>query len=728
MSASSDGPESESSNRAIGLLTEQGRRFRNISMATWLSLVVLAVTITSLVVTSVVSLTYGSSLADGLIADQFDSRLALKADEVQRYMRDIDRRVAALSSNPGTVDMIEALIAGFDELDTPPETADETVAEWYQEEFVPLAVDRGATVSAIQLMPRSDEGVTLQNLYVVAPDTPEDARNVGDAGDGSAWSAAHAVIHPTLLSVADRAGFADLMLVDGRTGDVVYTVAKRPDLGTNLDAGPYASTTVAAMVRRIRADPVPGSVTTTDISPYMPAFMEPTGFVGAPVFDDNAFIGVLVAAYDTRALDSIMTSDGEWVDEGFGETGEAFLVASDGRMRSVSRQFVESPAEYLATVEAAGTATASERASMSAVGTTVNFQRVADIGTLADVDSGPRDPVELNSYLNVPVFAQVLRLDIPGVDWFAATQVGQGEIEAPLNQFRDAVQVAVALFVVVITFLTVAWASRLFQPVRSISERLRRMHDGDPDLEIEMSSRTPQDFVDLASHIDGMIDSLQRREAEVAAAASQRVETLRALLPTAVSRRVEDGDRSVLDHIVQASVVVLVVDGLGGLVRRSTLDASREVLDRLVAELDELAGRHGLERVKLVGDAYFAGCGITHPYLDHGPRTVAFALEARDLVESLGADASLRVSAGIDSGDLNIGLAGSSRLVYDLWGPPVTAAHSMARAAHPGEILVSESTHDLLPPDAVMVQRGDGDGPSVWMVDDLAGAGAGEQV
>lgn len=712
-------PEKEPASGALGVLAEQGRRFRNISMATWLALVVLVVTITALVVTSLVSLTYGTSLADGLVADQFDSRLALKSDEVERYMGDIARRVDAVAESPGTAGMLAAFTDGFDSLGPASVEADEAVAAWYRDDFVPLVVDRGVTVSALELVPMSDGGIILQNLYIVGPDGPAEARNLGDAGDGSDWSAAHASFNAPLQDIANRAEFDDLMLVDGRTGDVVYTVAKRPDLGTNLDVGPYSGTTLAAMVRRIRADPMPGSVITTDLSPYIPAFVEPTGFVGAPVFDGDAFVGVLVAVYGTSALDSIMTSDGNWEDEGFGQTGEAFLVAGDGRMRSVSRAFVENRVEYLETVAAAGTASESELASMDALDTTVNFQRVTDIGTLADVGDGASGPVEQTSYLDLPVIAELRRLDVSGVDWFVATQVSQSEVDAPLDQFRSAVTVAVAVFVVVITFLTVAWASRLFQPVRSISERLRRMHDNEPDLDIEMSAGTPQDLIDLASHIDGMIVALRRREADVAAAASQRIETLRALLPAAVSRRIEAGDRNVLDHIVQASVVVLVVDGLGALVRGSTLETSREILDRIVSEVDDLATRHGLERVKLVGDAYFAGCGIAHPYLDHGPRTVAFALEARDLVESIGADVSLRISAGIDSGTVNVGLAGSSRLVYDLWGTPVTMAHSMARAARPGEILVSERSRDLLPPDAATVPRSTDDGPPLWLVEAL---------
>ena len=49
-------------------------------------------------------------------------------------------------------------------------------------------------------------------------------------------------------------------------------------------------------------------------------------------------------------------------------------------------------------------------------------------------------------------------------------------------------------------------------------------------------------------------------------------------------------------------------------------------------ELDELARHHGLEPIKIIGDEYYAACGHDRPYIDHAPRTIAFAADAFDLV------------------------------------------------------------------------------------------------
>jgi class 3 adenylate cyclase len=164
-------------------------------------------------------------------------------------------------------------------------------------------------------------------------------------------------------------------------------------------------------------------------------------------------------------------------------------------------------------------------------------------------------------------------------------------------------------------------------------------------------------------------------------------------------------------------------------------DASRGLVDRLHGELDELAERNGIERVKVVGDAYFAACGHDRPYLDHAPRMVAFATDARDAIRELGAGTrgGLDLTVGIHTGPVTVGMTGGTRLVYDVWGETVTEAHAVARRAANGEILVTDTTRALLPESVELTRvevasdvaggpaRGDGvpvdDGLALWSVE-----------
>ena len=146
---------------------------------------------------------------------------------------------------------------------------------------------------------------------------------------------------------------------------------------------------------------------------------------------------------------------------------------------------------------------------------------------------------------------------------------------------------------------------------------------------------------------------------------------------------------------------------------------------RAVEELDSVGTRHGVERAKLVGDVYYAGCGLNQWYLDHAPRAVAYAREVIDALHALvaGENIDLTIAVGIKSGPVIIGLTGSSRLVYDLWGDTVDGAHFLARAALAGQILVAESTKALIPAEeAIVPWVGATTDVPAWEIDPLPAA------
>ncbi len=414
-----------------------------------------------------------------------------------------------------------------------------------------------------------------------------------------------------------------------------------------------------------------------------------------------------------------MTSEGNWVDEGFGDTGEVYLVASDGRTRSVSRPYLENPEAFLVELDATETVADQDRNAIAGVGTTSVFLSVGDGRELAEAVASGETLIERSNYLERPVLTGVAPVELESLEWFALAEFEAEEIEGPISDFRRGLIITVAIFVISITFVTVAWARGVFRPVRAIGDKMRRIHDGEALEEGEPVSSAPREFTDLANSIDTMLDALRQREADLVQASVERLNTVRSLLPSAIAERVEAGDRNVIDQVPQAGILVLVFDRLGEMVRDQDVATTRELLDRLVEEIDSLALHHGVERVKLVGDAFFAGCGLTQPYLDHVPRSVAFALDARDAVRELAAvyETSPGLAAGIHSGPVTVGLAGSARLAYDLWGETVAAAHFLARLARPGEILVSETVRALLPPDIAAAQKETGpETPPVWEI------------
>ena len=136
------------------------------------------------------------------------------------------------------------------------------------------------------LLPGQRSGTTCNTTISSTTRTPAARRILlDDAGDGSKYSAVHAIYHPLLRAAARTAGFWDFMIADAETASVVYAMAKEIDFATSLREGPYRETNVAAAVARCLAATDPSAVCFEDFAPYVPRDGAPIAFMAAPIFD-----------------------------------------------------------------------------------------------------------------------------------------------------------------------------------------------------------------------------------------------------------------------------------------------------------------------------------------------------------------------------------------------------------------------------------------------------------
>ncbi len=120
----------------------------------------------------------------------------------------------------------------------------------------------------------------------------------------------------------------------GPGGDVLYTVAKEDDYGTNLLDGPYADSGLGRLFQYLHASPGGDNVEFEDFSAYPPSNNEPAAFLGARVYRDGEYIGIYAVQLPVEPINEIMQFSA-----GMGESGEIYLVGEDGLMRSDSRFF-----------------------------------------------------------------------------------------------------------------------------------------------------------------------------------------------------------------------------------------------------------------------------------------------------------------------------------------------------------------------------------------------------
>jgi guanylate cyclase len=186
------------------------------------------------------------------------------------------------------------------------------------------------------------------------------------------------------------------------------------------------------------------------------------------------------------------------------------------------------------------------------------------------------------------------------------------------------------------------------------------------------------------------------RQRDLASARSESL--LLNILPAAIADRLKVRRDDVADRYEAASVLFVDIVNFTAFAERTLPERLVELLGRVFATLDQLADRHGLEKIKTLGDGYLAVAGVPAPRPDHADATARMALDvAPALTAALGSDwPELEVRVGIASGPLVAGVIGRRRFSYDIWGDTVNTASRMAGVAEPGGIRVAPETAAML--------------------------------
>jgi adenylate cyclase len=170
------------------------------------------------------------------------------------------------------------------------------------------------------------------------------------------------------------------------------------------------------------------------------------------------------------------------------------------------------------------------------------------------------------------------------------------------------------------------------------------------------------------------------------------------VLPEEIALILKSGKETIADRY--ESVSVLFADIVGFTPLSTEMDAKEMVnlLNEVFSHFDTLVHKHGVEKLRTMGDNYMVVSGAPRRREDHAQAIASLALEMQAFIEDLpahlGQELDFRI--GINSGPLIAGVIGKQKFHYDVWGDVVNVASRMETYALPGMIQIAEGTFELI--------------------------------
>lgn len=250
--------------------------------------------------------------------------------------------------------------------------------------------------------------------------------------------------------------------------------------------------------------------------------------------------------------------------------------------------------------------------------------------------------------------------------------------------------------------------SKLYKVNKRWEESLlhfERFHELENEIHSETAKRHAEKFM-----YDRQTAENEKNLAIERARAQATDEILANILPANITERLIKGEKKIADAHENVSVLFADIVGFTRLSSKLTAAELIDVLDIIFSRFDMICKKHGLEKIKTIGDAYMAVCGAPIECENHAERVAKAALEMMedftiDSKFSVPMDFGFRI--GLHSGSVVAGIIGENKYSYDLWGDAVNTASRMESYGEEDKIHVSEEFRNFVGDAFTFIERGE---------------------
>jgi adenylate cyclase len=171
------------------------------------------------------------------------------------------------------------------------------------------------------------------------------------------------------------------------------------------------------------------------------------------------------------------------------------------------------------------------------------------------------------------------------------------------------------------------------------------------------------------------------------------------ILPPAIAERLKRNEVNIAQGHADVTVMFADIIGFTRMTEELSPVETVKILNDIFSIFDDIADKHGVEKIKTIGDAYMAAAGLdTGAQIHYADAVANMALDMLAKVDEYRKRTGERIEirVGIGTGPVVAGVIGKKKFIYDMWGDTVNIAFRMAADAYSGAIQVDLMTHRRL--------------------------------